>query len=50
MNPNDPDASRFTPKTTDRRGERDLDDLLVHVAPGRLGGVRSGVRPAGRPG
>ena len=34
MNPNDSDASRFTPGTTDRRGERDLDNLLVHVARG----------------
>ncbi len=34
MNPNDSDASRFTPATADRRGERDLDDLLVHVARG----------------
>jgi RNA polymerase sigma-70 factor, ECF subfamily len=34
MNPNDSDASRFTSGTTDRRGERDLDDLLVHVARG----------------
>jgi RNA polymerase sigma-70 factor, ECF subfamily len=34
MNPNDSDASRFTSGTTDRRGERDLDNLLVHVARG----------------
>jgi RNA polymerase sigma-70 factor (ECF subfamily) len=34
MNPGDPDASRFTPAAADRRGERDLDDLLVHVARG----------------
>ena len=34
MNPNDSDASRFMPATADRRGERDLDDLLVHVARG----------------
>jgi RNA polymerase sigma-70 factor (ECF subfamily) len=34
MNPNDSGASRFTPATADRRGERDLDDLLVHVARG----------------
>src|ERR1700748_3400288 len=34
MNPNDSDASRFTSATTDRRGERDLDLLLVHVARG----------------
>src|ERR1700749_874152 len=34
MNPNDPAVSRFTSATTDRRGERDLDDLLVHVARG----------------
>jgi len=34
MNPNDSDASRFKSATTDRRGERDLDDLLVHVARG----------------
>jgi len=32
--PNDSDASRFTSAATDRRGERDLDDLLVHVARG----------------
>jgi len=34
MNPSDPDASRFRSTPTDRRGERDLDDLLVHVARG----------------
>jgi RNA polymerase sigma-70 factor, ECF subfamily len=34
MNPGDPGASRFTPAAADRRGERDLDDLLVHVARG----------------
>jgi RNA polymerase sigma-70 factor (ECF subfamily) len=34
MNPSDSDASRFTSAATDRRGERDLDDLLVHVARG----------------
>jgi len=34
MNPNDSDASRFKSATTDRRGERDLDDLLIHVARG----------------
>ena len=34
MNPNDSDASRFKSATADRRGERDLDDLLVHVARG----------------
>src|ERR1700749_4101583 len=34
MNPNDSDASRFTSATKDRRGERDLDLLLVHVARG----------------
>ena len=34
MNPNDSGASRFTSATTDRRGERDLDLLLVHVARG----------------
>ncbi len=34
MNPGDPDASRFSPAAVDRRGERDLDDLLVHVARG----------------
>src|ERR1700761_9514980 len=34
MNPNDSGASRFTSATTDRRGERDLDNLLIHVARG----------------
>ena len=34
MNPNDSDASRFKSATADRRGERELDDLLVHVARG----------------
>jgi RNA polymerase sigma-70 factor, ECF subfamily len=34
MSPSDSDASRFTSAPTDRRGERDLDDLLVHVARG----------------
>src|SRR5260370_1277477 len=34
MNPSDSDASRFRSAPTDRRGERDLDDLLVHVARG----------------
>src|SRR6516225_5941078 len=34
VNPNDPDASRFSSATSDRRGERDLDDLLIHVARG----------------
>jgi RNA polymerase sigma-70 factor, ECF subfamily len=34
MNPGDPDASRFSPAAVDRRGERDLDDLLVQVARG----------------
>ena len=34
MNPNDSDASRFRSATADRRGERDLDDLLVYVARG----------------
>jgi RNA polymerase sigma-70 factor (ECF subfamily) len=34
MNPNDSNASRFKSATTDRRGERDLDLLLVHVARG----------------
>jgi RNA polymerase sigma-70 factor, ECF subfamily len=34
MNPNDSDASRFSSATADRRGEQDLDDLLVHVARG----------------
>jgi RNA polymerase sigma-70 factor (ECF subfamily) len=34
MNPSDSDASRFRSSSTDRRGERDLNDLLVHVARG----------------
>jgi RNA polymerase sigma-70 factor, ECF subfamily len=34
MSPSDSDASRFRSTPTDRRGERDLDDLLVHVALG----------------
>jgi RNA polymerase sigma-70 factor (ECF subfamily) len=34
VSPNDPDASRLTAAPTDRRGEQDLDDLLVHVARG----------------
>jgi len=34
MNPNDSDAPRSLPATADRRGEQDLDDLLVHVARG----------------
>src|ERR671935_247177 len=34
MNPNDSDASRFTSGTAARRGERDLDHLLLHVARG----------------
>jgi len=34
MNPGDPDVSRFTSAAADRRGERELDDLLVHVARG----------------
>src|ERR1700759_1399368 len=34
MNPSDSDASRFTSAAADRRGERDLDDLLIHVARG----------------
>ena len=34
MNPSDPDASRFRSSSTNKRGERDLDDLLVHVARG----------------
>jgi len=37
MNPSDSDASRFRAAPTDRRGERDLDDLLVHVARGDQG-------------
>ena len=32
MNPSDSDASRLESATADRRGEQDLDDLLVHVA------------------
>jgi RNA polymerase sigma-70 factor, ECF subfamily len=34
VKPSDSDASRFRSEPTDRRGERDLDDLLVHVARG----------------
>src|ERR1700756_2872626 len=34
MNPSDSDTSRLESATVDRRGERDLDDLLVHVARG----------------
>jgi RNA polymerase sigma-70 factor (ECF subfamily) len=34
MNPSDSDASRFRSPPTDRRGERDLNDLLIHVARG----------------
>jgi RNA polymerase sigma-70 factor (ECF subfamily) len=34
MSPNDPDASALKAAPTGRRGERDLDDLLVHVARG----------------
>jgi len=34
MNPNDSDASRFTSATTYRRGDREVDVLLVHVARG----------------
>jgi RNA polymerase sigma-70 factor (ECF subfamily) len=34
MNPNDSDASRFRSATADRRGEQDLDDLLIQVARG----------------
>jgi RNA polymerase sigma-70 factor, ECF subfamily len=41
MNPSDSDASRFTSAATDRRGERDLDDLLVHVARGEVGAFES---------
>jgi RNA polymerase sigma-70 factor, ECF subfamily len=37
MNPSDSDASRFRSASTDMRGERDLDDLLVHVARGDQG-------------
>jgi RNA polymerase sigma-70 factor (ECF subfamily) len=41
MSPSDSDASRFTSAATDRRGERDLDDLLVHVARGDAGAFES---------
>jgi RNA polymerase sigma-70 factor, ECF subfamily len=34
MSPSDQDASRFRASATDRRGERDLNDLLIHVARG----------------
>jgi RNA polymerase sigma-70 factor (ECF subfamily) len=34
MSPNDPDASALKAAPTGRRGERDLDDLLVYVARG----------------
>src|ERR1700675_2301021 len=34
MTPSDSDASRFRFVPTDRRGERGLDDLLIHVARG----------------
>ena len=34
MNPSDSDAPRFRSTSADRRGEQDLDDLLVHVARG----------------
>jgi RNA polymerase sigma-70 factor (ECF subfamily) len=34
MDPSDSDAARFRSASTDRRGERDVDDLLVHVARG----------------
>src|SRR5271156_7223577 len=34
MNPNDSDAPRFRPATADRRGEQDLDDLLIYAARG----------------
>jgi RNA polymerase sigma-70 factor, ECF subfamily len=34
MSPSDPDASRFRASPTDRRGEQDLNDLLIHVARG----------------
>ncbi len=34
MSPSDPDASRFRASATGRRGERDLNDLLIHVARG----------------
>src|SRR4051794_9775552 len=41
MDPSDSDASRFTSAAADRRGERDLDDLLVHVARGDAGAFES---------
>jgi RNA polymerase sigma-70 factor (ECF subfamily) len=34
VSPNDPDASRLKAAPTARRGERELDDLLIHVARG----------------
>jgi len=34
MSPNDSDASRFKSATTDGRGDRELDVLLIHVARG----------------
>src|ERR1700683_2724013 len=34
MSPSDPEASRFRASPADRRGERDLNDLLIHVARG----------------
>src|SRR5271166_5274755 len=34
MDPSDSGASRFRSTSADRRGEQDLDDLLVHVARG----------------
>jgi len=34
MSPSDPDASRFRASPAARRGERDLNDLLIHVARG----------------
>ena len=34
MNPRDSDPSAFRSASTDRRGERDLDDLLIRVARG----------------
>jgi RNA polymerase sigma-70 factor (ECF subfamily) len=34
MSPSDSDASRFRSTSADRRGERDLNDLLVYVARG----------------
>src|SRR6204780_4636941 len=34
MSPSNPDASRFRASPADRRGERDLNDLLIHVARG----------------